>query len=125
MAKLLTVLAQVDPFLTLTRDTSELVTKAWHEAIGDLDFDDAFTAAAAYYGEPVTRRIMPGDVRAGVKAIRRARALALPPAEEIMADVDLEHPRWDAIIRERREALLTRPDGSSPLAITAGEADRP
>lgn len=119
MGKLLTVLAQIDPYFTLTDATSELVVKAWHAGIGDLDFDDAFAAASAYYGQPVTRRIMPGDVRAGVGAIRRARARALPPAEELMADVDPDHPRWDALIRERREALLARP-AAEPRAIERG-----
>lgn len=120
MGKLLTVLAQVDPFFTLTEDTGELVVKAWHTAIGDLDFEDAFAAAAAYYGEPVTRRIMPGDVRAGVGAIRRERARALPPVEDLMAGVDPDDPRWDAIRRERHEAVLARPADAHLPAITGG-----
>jgi hypothetical protein len=122
MGKLLTVFAQVDPYLTLTQETSELVVKAWHAAVGDLDFDDAFAAAAAYYGQPVTRRIMPGDVREGVKAIRRERARELPPAEDLMADVQLDPlgVEYGEILRARREALLTRPAGTPLREITRG-----
>lgn len=125
MGKLLTVLAQIDPRFTLTETTSEPVVKGWHDCVGDLDFGDACDVAARFYRERTDRRIMPADLLEGVKEIRRARALAMPPVEVIMAGVDPDHPRWDAISRARREALLARPTGSPlPAIMAAGETGR-
>ena len=46
---------------------------AWCGVIGDLDLVDAIEAVSWHYGES-TNRIMPADVRAGVRVVRDRRA---------------------------------------------------
>lgn len=50
---------------------------AWHQDIGDLDFDDALAAVSRHYREH-TDRIMPAHVRRLAASIRRERVDAAP-----------------------------------------------
>lgn len=64
------------------RTIGETDVRAWHDAIGDLDFADAHTAVTRHYRNH-TERIMPAHIRrmvAELKAERRAHheTLALP-----------------------------------------------
>lgn len=110
--ELVTAISQVDSRITVNEGRVAM----WHETIGDLDYGDAFAVVVDHYstartGEPA---LMPGDVRAGVAEIRRKRLAAAPPVEELMADVDPDDPRYNAIWRERREAAMARPDAVPP-----------
>ena len=72
------------------RTIGETDVRAWHEAIGDLDFADAHAAVTRHYRDH-TERIMPAHVRRIVgelKAERRSHsdALALPGRFENDAD---------------------------------------
>jgi hypothetical protein len=105
--ELVTAISQVDSRVTVNEGRVAM----WHATIGDLDYADAFDVVTAHYstartGEPA---LMPGDVRAGVAELRRKRLAAAPRVEELMADVDPDDPRYNAIWRERREAAMARP----------------
>jgi hypothetical protein len=80
----------------------------WHDTIGDLDYDDARAVVVAHYRDS-TERLMPADVRLGVAKLRRSRLAALPPVETLMADVDPDDPRYDGILRDRRQAAMDPP----------------
>ena len=96
---------------------------AWLKAIGDLPYADAEDAVAAHYGE-TTERIMPGHVRARVKAMRRERleraALTAPSGE--VAD---QPGRYKKILQARIQQIADGKDLRN--AITAGplEGDPP
>ena len=84
----------------------------WHDAIGRLDFTDAQAACRAL-AESRTgndRWVTPGDVRAGVRAIRARRTAGItPPAPPVPLDVARD-------IAWRREYVRARGDGSTDQA---------
>jgi hypothetical protein len=87
---------------------------AWMRAIGDLPYDDADMAVAAHYGE-TTDRLMPGHVRARVKAARKDRLdrMVLPAP-----DADPDSP---ATYRASFAAMLKRlADGFGGRLAIAG-----
>lgn len=49
--------------------------RAWYEAVGDLDFDDAMPAVARFYATS-RQRMWPADLRQLVAVIRAERAAA-------------------------------------------------
>lgn len=69
------------------RAQNSAATRAWAEALADVDFDDAQTAIVNHY-KTDTRWIMPADVLNGVRAIQRERAESEPDVYE------LEPPTW-------------------------------
>jgi hypothetical protein len=108
-ADLVTAISQVDDRIT----PSEGTVAFWFGAIGDLDYRDALNAAATHYGR--TRdRIMPSDVRDGVREIIRARVSAIPRVDELMADVDPRDPDYHEIFKARRAEALRRAAGYGP-----------
>lgn len=76
---------------------------AWAEVIGDLDRRDALNAVADWYRER-RDRIMPSDVRHIVRVLQAERLKSLPADDELMADVDVNDPRWPAIKASRVQA---------------------
>lgn len=50
----------------------DIDAKAWHAVIGDLTFDDCREAVIEHYGESA-HPLMPADIRARVKKVRKAR----------------------------------------------------
>lgn len=112
VARILAVAAAFDQ-----RTTGEEDDIAWLAAIGDLNFTDAREAVIAHYRES-RERIMPADIRHGVKAIRKARIEAAPPVEipEHLADRPLEAREW------KQRTLHAIADGEDPqLAIGSGQ----
>jgi hypothetical protein len=69
------------------RTQNSAATRAWAEALSDVDFQDAQTAIVEHY-KTESRWIMPADVRNGVRNIQRERAAAAPDVYE------LEPPTW-------------------------------
>lgn len=74
------------------RKVGEADIEAWFLAVGDLDYEDAKSAIVRHYRD-TRERLMPADVRQGVRAIRNERAskahseaLALPSRFEDDAD---------------------------------------
>lgn len=55
------------------RKVDETMVAAWFEDAGDLDPNDARAAVAAWYRQ-TRERMMPADLRAGVRLIREERA---------------------------------------------------
>lgn len=104
------------------RTIGEADVIAWHEVLGDLRLVDCLAAVAAWYRDH-RERIMPADIRRGVKVIRDGRLRACPPDRELMAgvDPDIEGEEWVRIYRERRQMVA---DGGSPtqLAVASGGA---
>lgn len=88
---------------------------AWHEALHDVDLDDALTAVARHYRD-TNERLMPADVRSIVAEIRRERireansrraiaaaerdAIGRGPVRDRSADVT-------ALVRQVADALPT------------------
>lgn len=105
---LLTVAAAFDQ-----RTIGEGDAIAWHAAVGDLSFTDSRQAVIVHYREH-RERVMPADVRHGVKAIRQARLDAAGPTEipPELADRPIEAREW---LQRTRDAIA---DGQEPpLAI--------
>ena len=67
MAMLLGLMAARD-----SRKVDEIMVTTWMEDCGDLGLDDARRAVSAWYRN-TRERMMPADLRAGVKAIREER----------------------------------------------------
>ena len=63
-----------------SRKVDEAMVNAWHDDTGDLDLADARAAVSAWYRQ--TRdRMMPADLRAGVRAVREERKRREQPHE--------------------------------------------
>lgn len=120
MAELLAVIWQIDPRFKIDSDAvADLAVDVWYRVVGGLDAADALDVVVDYYRETRDRRIMPADLSVGVREIRRIRRADLPPADVLMADVPYEHPRYDAIYRERVTAGMDRPADTTPPALPA------
>lgn len=92
-----------------SRTVGEADTLAWHDVLGDLPLHDAKTAVKAHYAN--TRDwIMPADVRAGVKRLRRDRVEHADVKFEPTCDPD--DPR--AYIRQLRAHRRAFGDGNPP-----------
>lgn len=76
-ARLLTKAAAFDQ-----RTIGESDVLAWHEAIGDLNADDAMMAVTRFYSTVTDGRLMPGHVRTLVGEIQRERRRAAREAAE-------------------------------------------
>jgi hypothetical protein len=89
------------------------IAVAWAEALGDLDKDDALRVVADHYTAE-TRRIMPADVKAGVRRIR-AKRLEVDfediPALDAVADDPIEYQR---VLRQYRARVA---GGWTPPAV--------
>lgn len=96
---------------------------AWLKAIGDLPYADAEDAVAAHYGE-TTERIMPGHVRARVKAMRRERLerAPLPPPSGELAD---QSGRYQKILQARIKQIADGKDLRNAIAAGPREGDPP
>lgn len=68
------------------------VIMAWSEILDGQDRDDCLTAVADHY-RTETRRIMPADVRAGVRRIRDYR-WEHRSADEVLAEIDRRAEGW-------------------------------
>jgi hypothetical protein len=85
---------------------------AWHEALHDLDLADCLHAVTSHYQQPSPDWLMPGHIRAHVRAQRGARpydrpvrdVLALPPGQRAVPPT----PGW----RAARHQLRTGPVGT-------------
>lgn len=89
---------------------------AWLRAIGDLGYADAETAVAAHYGE-TTERLMPGHVRARVKAMRAdrlAREIVPAPPPELADQPGRYKAALTGLIARIADGFGTR------MAIAAG-----
>lgn len=93
---------------------------AWHEIIGDLDYDDCLTAVRDHYTES-REWCMPADVAERVKAIRRDRLAAagsLIP-NETGDDVAEAKALRDAVGAGRMTASDVRAYETSGLPVAA------
>ncbi|MFG1872180.1 hypothetical protein [Micromonospora arborensis] len=108
--------------LASTRDyrkIGETDVMAWHQDLGDLDFDDASLAVSLHYRES-TDRIMPAHVRRLVRQIRAERRrvethsepLALRGRWEVDEDRDVRMKRGmskvSPVMEKIRERLMRR-----------------
>lgn len=75
MALLLGLMAGRD-----SRKVDQTMVEAWFEDAGDLDLTDARTAVTAWYRQ-TRERMMPADLRAGVRAVREDRQRREQPHE--------------------------------------------
>lgn len=82
------------------------IAVAWAEALQDIDPADALAAVTAHYSQPSPNRIMPGDVLAGVKQLRRKRVLAARNAEVFGNLAELRAIDKAAADRVRDEVLI-------------------
>jgi hypothetical protein len=88
--------------------------QAWAEALADVDGTDAARAVVAFYATATAgygSRIMPGDIRAGVTAIRRQRC-ADAPSPQPPAEIDPDDTR--ALQRYTRTYWHAIGDGATP-----------
>jgi hypothetical protein len=109
------------------RKVGDADVEAWHLALDDIDFDYAKAAVVAHYRN--TRdRLMPADVRQGVKAIKdeRRRAekhatRALPSRFEEDLGRDIAAERGQATVREVlaqfTDHLAEKADGKQVSAL--------
>jgi hypothetical protein len=102
------------------RRVGEADVLAWHEDIGDLDFDDARAAVSRHYRES-TDRLMPAHVRRIVRDIHAERrrqqpnpARALPSRFEDDAARSVRLARGAATCREVLAPLLRHLAGDTP-----------
>lgn len=101
------------------RKVQEIDVIAWHEAIGDLDFIDARAAVVAHYRES-RERIMPADVRAHYRSIRRARVAGIDP-ESLVGDIDpSDADAYHAAMRMRWNAVLSGASTDEAMALPTG-----
>lgn len=78
------------------REQNSHATRAWAEALKDIDFTDARQVIIDHYRSD-HRWIMPSDVIAGVKALEAERIAAAPNLEE------LEPPEWLQLMEDGPE----------------------
>lgn len=123
--------------LASTRDyrkIGETDVMAWHQDIGDLDFEDASLAVSLHYRES-TDRIMPAHVRRLVRQIRAERRrvektsapLALASGFETDWDRDARTKRGMSKIAPVMEAIrqrMARHDRADPEEPTQSELIR-
>lgn len=81
------------------RTQNSAATRAWAEALADVDFDDAQTAIVNHYA--TTREwVMPSDIRNGVHTIQATRVANGPNLAEVNLPTYLEEmddgPEFDA-----------------------------
>lgn len=109
-AQLLTLCAAYD-----NRTLGDADVLAWAQVLGDLPYTDAQNAVTAHYATE-TRRIMPADVRAGVRRIRRDR-LDHADATFVPSPHAIDNPRrYAEELRDHRRAIG---DGTPPPAQPA------
>lgn len=111
------------------RQQNTHATRAWAEALQDVDFQDAQTAIVNHY-RAETRWIMPADVVAGVKAIERERLAAAPNLYELEPPkrvTDLDGDEFDAAYLEwiqeqsRRVRRGLPIEAGTYIAVPAGD----
>lgn len=103
------------------RTTGESDVMAWHAAVGDLDFSDSRAAVIAHYQQS-RDWVMPADVRARVKAMRRdrlEREIASAPPAELTGEPGRYKAELDANIRRIADGCQLR------LAIAAPVREGP
>jgi hypothetical protein len=95
------------------RTQNSAATRAWAEALSDIDFDDAQTAIVRHYA--ATREwVMPSDIRHGVHVIQADRVANGPNLAEVELPTYLEEmddgPEFDAayLAWVKRQAELAR-----------------
>jgi hypothetical protein len=103
------------------RTIGETDVLAWHEDIGDLDFEDARAAVSQHYRES-TERIMPAHIRRLVRIIRdRRRATnvvsTLPPGK------CEDDPERDARIARNKQKLSAIMSGIAAKRSVPGGAE--
>ena len=104
------------------RTPSQFAAAAWAEALADTDapLADALAAVTVHYRES-REWLMPVHVIEGVERIARARRATIPPVEELMSGIDLDHPDWMRLRRAREAAVLAGADYRR-VEITGGAA---
>ena len=109
------------------RKTDETDDAAWLRVLGDLDFADCEEAVYAHYAT-TKDRMMPVDVRNGVKAIReqRARVNGAPVGAGGTVEIPDANPDdWQAYMAALREGRMRCGDRLEPRPIGALLAGRP
>lgn len=109
------------------RKVGDADVEAWHLALDDVDFADAKAAVVRYYRES-RERLMPADVRQGVKAIRAERrrqepseARALPSKFEDDMNRQVRMRAGAAKVHEVLAALGAHFAEQSPPPVSAME----
>lgn len=92
---------------------------AWADVLADVPFIDAKTAVKAFYGRE-TRRVMPADVKAGVRLIRRDRLDRADASFRYLGDPD-DTDEYARQLAAHRRAIG---DGAEPV-MPVLERDRP
>jgi hypothetical protein len=98
------------------RTVDASVIAAWHDALGDLDRDDAITAVRAHYSES-TDWLMPAHVRTRVRKIRADRAVSL---DQVQPPPDLDPDDVPAYLTWLRRELETVAGGGQPTIPPQG-----
>ncbi|WP_045740886.1 hypothetical protein [Actinoplanes rectilineatus] len=122
--------AEVVLLLTLAgtfdyRKVGDADVEAWHLALDDIPLDDAKAAVVRHYRES-RERLMPADVRQGVKAIRAERrrlepsdARALPSKFEDDMNRQVRMSAGAATVREVLAAIGAHLESQSPPPVSA------
>lgn len=107
------------------RKVGDADVEAWHLALHDVDFDDAKAAVVAHY-RATRDRLMPADVRQGVKAIREERKRAerheareLPSQFEVDMNRQVRMERGAASVHEVLAEIATHLDRKTPAPVSA------
>lgn len=107
------LLAKVSAFDQRTVGEADVL--AWHDVLGDLDLADALAAVSGHYRDS-TDRIMPADVRRGVRELRaerrrlaeKAAIRALPSRFETDEERDARIERGKAKVREALAPIMAK-----------------
>lgn len=85
----------------------DLAVEMWWRIIGSLDAEDAADALVGHYRES-SDRVMPADIVRRAREARRARAEAIPPNDEVMADAPRRFVAgdWVRALQARRAAMI-------------------
>jgi hypothetical protein len=126
-------LVETDQLLTIIQNLSGRTTAAddatvivWQQILGDLAYDDCVQAVAAHFRD-TTDYLLPGHIVAGVRAIRNARAAAVPSEPlALPSRFELDDARDERIKRHLPELLakwsMTPNDPGDPHAAALARA---
>ncbi|EEP73525.1 hypothetical protein MCAG_03852 [Micromonospora sp. ATCC 39149] len=130
MALLLGLMAGRD-----ARKVDQTMVEAWFEDAGDLDLTDARAAVTAWYRQ-TRERMMPADLRAGVRVVREDRKRREQPHEiraiagrydtDVTRDLRIERgvAQCRAVLAPVIARLEAARDGSQPEASESDEIRR-
>lgn len=91
---------------------------AWHELLGDLDYEDVRTAVKEYFMEPSEGRFFrPGDVAYTARRLGERRRMRQRPLDQRSLEIQARHDR-DAAERRAMEARIEVTAGDPVARMT-------